>query len=143
MRRCGVDYASRVAAACQILRAASVFGETFWLLGVALLLQTKDEGELHQQVATLVHHELLVANADSRYPKQQELRFCQSLIRDTAYSLLTEEERVFGHRLAGLFLEQQGESESAVLSWPQQVWLLKSVATKQRRSASSRSACGD
>jgi predicted ATPase len=100
----------------QILRAASVFGETFWVGGVAALLQRSEDAELRGELASLIQRELLSPCSDSRYPKQEELRFRHTLMRDAAYSLLTEEDRVLGHRLAGAFLEAQEESESAVLA---------------------------
>ena len=104
------------APARRVLRAASVFGETFWLEGVAALLQQDVDAQLRQLVANLVQRELLVACPDSRYATQQELRFRHTLMRDAAYSLLTDEDRSLGHRIAGAFLESQGENESAVLA---------------------------
>lgn len=100
----------------QFLRAASVFGEVFWLGGVQTLVQQASETELHNQADALVDREILINAGSSRYPGQRELRFRHSLMRDAAHSLLTEEDRVLGHRLACVFLETQGESEAAVLA---------------------------
>lgn len=100
----------------QLLRAASVFGETFWLEGVATLLHWQMDGEFQELVRTLVDRELWTSVPNSRYPRQREMRFRHSLMRDAAYQLLTEEDRALGHRLAGEFLEMQGESEAALLA---------------------------
>ena len=100
----------------QLLRAASVFGESACLGGVAALLQRREDGELAAQVKGLEEREILLTSASSRYAGQTELRFRHSLMRDAAYSLLMEEDRALGHRLACLFLEEQGETEAALLA---------------------------
>jgi tetratricopeptide (TPR) repeat protein len=100
----------------QFLRAASVFGEVFWLGGVQALLQHGSDSELQMQADALVKSEILISVGSSRYAGQRELRFRHSLMRDAAYSLLTEEDCVLGHRLACVFLETQDESEAAVLA---------------------------
>jgi hypothetical protein len=100
----------------QVLRAASIFGETFWEGGIQALLGRQRSDELAQHLDTLIQRELMAVHTDSRFPGQRELRFRHTLMRDAAYSLLTEDDRCLGHRLAGAFLEAQGESDLAVLA---------------------------
>ncbi|MFO0577305.1 MAG: protein kinase [Polyangia bacterium] len=100
----------------QVLRAASIFGETFWQDGVVALLGPEQREEVAQQIDTLLQRELLAINTDSRFPEQRELRFRHTLMREAAYSLLTEEDRLLGHRLAGAFLERHGEGDLGVLA---------------------------
>jgi len=101
----------------QLLRAASVFGEVFWSDGVAALLGSAlPAPAIHRQLETLVDRELLVRRPDSRFPGMEELSFRHALLREGAYAMLTETDRILGHRLAAEWLERQGESEPMVLA---------------------------
>jgi eukaryotic-like serine/threonine-protein kinase len=106
------------AGARRVLRAASIFGAACWLSGVRALLgapsphaQGIEEGLQH-----LLQSEILEERRESRFPEEQEYRFRHALMRDAAYGLLTEDERVEGHRLAGEYLEARGEPDSLVLA---------------------------
>jgi tetratricopeptide (TPR) repeat protein len=100
-----------------MLRAASIFGEVFWLGGVVELLgggiRMAQTGEL---LSRLVEQEGLVERPESRFPGEREFVFRHALLREGAYAMLTEQDRELGHRLAGRWLEQRGETDSMVLA---------------------------
>ncbi|HEY6560360.1 MAG TPA: protein kinase [Polyangiaceae bacterium] len=101
----------------QLLRAGSVFGETFWDGGVAVLSPANLPGPvLHKQLQALVRAEWLVARPESRLARQCEYAFCHALLRDTAYASLTDEDRALGHGLAGAWLERSGERDPVLLA---------------------------
>lgn len=101
----------------RILRAASIFGETFWLGGVrALLVGTRQSEDIEGLLRSLVQREILEERPESRFPSAIEYRFRHALVRDAAYSLLTDEDRQLGHHLAGEYLQRMGESDAAVLA---------------------------
>src|SRR5439155_107651 len=47
---------------------------------------------------------------------EEELSFRHALVREAAYAMLTPEDRALGHRLAGEWLDDAGESEAVVLA---------------------------
>jgi tetratricopeptide (TPR) repeat protein len=101
----------------RILRAASVFGEVFWpgavarLLGVAL----RPTG-MAQRLEELTGQELIVKRKQSRFPDEEEYAFRHALLREGAYSMLTDEDRALGHRLAGEWLVEHGEQDPLALA---------------------------
>lgn len=102
----------------KILRAASVFGETFWDGAVLALLGegTPEHHSLREWLTFLVERELLVVHRTTRYPGTTELSFRHSLMRDVAHTMLTPEDRAKGHRLAAAWLQRAGEREPMVLA---------------------------
>jgi tetratricopeptide (TPR) repeat protein len=96
----------------RLLRAASVFGEVFWHSGVAGLAG----GATESLLATLVDREIIVRSLDSRFPGEREYAFRHALLREGAYSMLTEADLVLGHRLAAEWLERHGERDAMVLA---------------------------
>ncbi|WP_437629466.1 protein kinase domain-containing protein [Sorangium sp. So ce854] len=101
----------------RLLRAASVFGEVFWVGGVAALVGGEARrSEVAQGLAPLVERELLVRRRESRFPGEEELAFRHALLREGAYATLTEGDRTLGHRLAGAWLEQASEPAAAVIA---------------------------
>jgi eukaryotic-like serine/threonine-protein kinase len=96
------------------LRAASVFGETFFRGGVAALLGKPKlvDGFLAQ----LVGQELATKRTGTRFPGEEEYVFRHALVREAAYASLTEKDRRLGHRLAGEWLERVGEADAMVLA---------------------------
>ncbi|HEX7840973.1 MAG TPA: hypothetical protein VF469_26030, partial [Kofleriaceae bacterium] len=101
----------------RVLRAASVFGEVSWGTGVALLLEGAMGGVIVGEWLTrLVEQEVLVVRPVSRFPGEREFTFRHSLLREGAYATLTEHDKRLGHRLAGEWLEQHGESDPMVLA---------------------------
>jgi len=97
----------------RLLRAASVFGEIFWARGVSALLGGATTWE---RLAALVEREVLVKRMESRFPGEREYAFRHGLLREGAYAMLTDEDRALGHRLAGEWLEERGESDARGLA---------------------------
>jgi serine/threonine protein kinase/tetratricopeptide (TPR) repeat protein len=101
----------------RILRAASCFGESAWLGGIMMLLGDEGSDELARAgIAELIEREVLVKRPKSRFAGHHEFAFRHALLREGAYAMLTEDDRKLGHRLAGQWLEQHGESEPLVLA---------------------------
>jgi len=101
----------------RILRAASIFGETFWAGGIAALIG-HSTGVTNWQSAlpSLVENELFTKKTDSRFLGEHEYTFRHALLREGAYAMLTENDSKLGHRLAGQWLEQHGETDALVLA---------------------------
>jgi eukaryotic-like serine/threonine-protein kinase len=98
----------------RVLRAASVFGGTFWKAGVSALLATSvPEHQVGAMLGELEHAELVARTEPGRFA--DEMIFRHALVRDTAYATLTEADRALGHRLAGRWLESAGETDSMAL----------------------------
>jgi tetratricopeptide (TPR) repeat protein len=101
----------------RVLRAASVFGEVGWESATASLLGGAMQSTLTGQwLSKLVEREVLVHRPESRFPGEREFAFRHALLREGAYAMLTEEDRKLGHRLAGEWLVEQGESAAIVLA---------------------------
>jgi hypothetical protein len=100
-----------------LVRAASVFGEVFWTGGLtALLGSPARDPDMAERLAELVDREVLVKRRDSRFPGEEELTFRHALLREGAYTMLTDEDRTLGHRLAGDWLAERGEQDMLVLA---------------------------
>ncbi len=125
------------AEARRVLRAASVFGETFWKSGLLSLLGGKaHEGELAACLVRLRAEELIVPRSDSRFVGEEEFSFQHALVRDAAYAALTERDRELGHRLAARWLEAAGESDATRLAQHYESGaLLPQAAAWYRRAA--------
>ncbi len=97
----------------QVLRAAAVFGERFWagavrhLVGASLAVST--------HLDNLEQLEVVSAEPTSRFPEEREYVFRHALVRDAAYAMFTEDDRVIGHALAAEWLEQKNH-DAAVLA---------------------------
>jgi eukaryotic-like serine/threonine-protein kinase len=100
----------------RVLRAASVFGQFFWPGGVAAVLGNTDQETTDGWISALVRREIVSPRAHSRFDDEPELTFRHALVRDTAYSMLTPEDRNVAHRAAASWLEARGECEPAVLA---------------------------
>ncbi|AGP35131.1 serine/threonine-protein kinase [Sorangium cellulosum] len=104
-------------AARRLLRAASIFGEVFWVGSVAALVGGEARrSEVARGLAALVEREILVRRRESRFPGEDELAFRHALLREGAYATLTEGDRALGHKLAGAWLEQAAEPAAAVVA---------------------------
>jgi hypothetical protein len=105
------------AGAREVLRAASVFGETFTRGGlVALLGDEPHTADLSATLAALVRAEFIEPQRDGWRAAQERFKFRHALVRDAAYSLLTEDHRIISHRLACAHLEHAGGADPAVLA---------------------------
>ena len=101
----------------RVLRAASIFGEVFWQGGLAPLLG--GPGRTHTTrdwLSALVEREVLVRRNESRFPGEQEFAFHHALLREGAYAMLTDPDRVLGHKLAAQWLDDVGEPDPMVLA---------------------------
>jgi tetratricopeptide (TPR) repeat protein len=131
------------AGARRVLRAGSIFGESFWPAGVAALLGDAADG-LDEQLLRLREREWLglhtavaaaapstVASASGSLGSLASLggvsvpgagaearqhRFRHDVLREAAYAALTDTDRRLGHRLAGEWLERHGEHHAATLA---------------------------
>jgi serine/threonine protein kinase len=101
----------------RVLRAASIFGEVFWHGGLASLLGGPGRThKTHDWIVALVEREVLVRRNESRFPGEQEFAFRHALLREGAYAMLTEGDRVLGHKLAAQWLDDVGEHDPMVLA---------------------------
>jgi tetratricopeptide (TPR) repeat protein len=101
----------------RIVRAASVFGEVFWRRGVERLVGAKeDDPEVGESLRRLVASELFEPRRESRFSGHADYAFRHALLREAAYAMLTEEDRVRGHRLAGDWLERAGAEDPLMLA---------------------------
>ncbi|MEM9187713.1 MAG: protein kinase [Myxococcota bacterium] len=91
----------------QILRAASIYGETFTLDGVHALLDSSHREMTLAGFRELVRRKIIVSHS-------QEYSFRHSLLRDAAYEMLTPSDLRMGHRLAAAWLEQEGTSRTVI-----------------------------
>jgi hypothetical protein len=106
------------------LRAASVFGETFWENGVRRLLGDTPSGvtsseaanALDLALAELVRQEIIEEKRERRFSAEREYRFRHGLVHDAAYGLLSEQESIAWHSGAAEFLESVGERVALVLA---------------------------
>lgn len=98
-----------------LLRAASVFGDTFWASSVAVLTNMATPDVL-AGLRRLVESELITACATSRFPNEREFTMRHALVREAAYGLLRETDRAVAHRAAAAWLERRGENEPIVLA---------------------------
>jgi tetratricopeptide (TPR) repeat protein len=86
-----------------VLRAASIFGMTFWPGGLTALLD--ENVEVAGWIDQLVERELVIPVRESRLYDQTEYRFRHSLVREAAYAMLTDRDRTRGHLQAGEWLD--------------------------------------
>jgi tetratricopeptide (TPR) repeat protein len=101
----------------RVLRAASVFGEVFWRGGLlALTGGDYKASEVDDWLSELARREIVQRKDVSRFPSEHEYVFRHALVRDAAYQMLTVEDRVLGHKLAGDWLGDAGEHEAMVLA---------------------------
>jgi tetratricopeptide (TPR) repeat protein len=105
------------APAKRLLRAASVFGQTFWLGGVlALLGDAEATPGVAAMLDQLIEAEIVVQRRSPSLPGETEYAFVHALVREAAHALLPDEDRAAGHRLAGAWLVARDFSDAAVLA---------------------------
>ena len=100
----------------RILRAASVYGAVFWRGATCALLGDGAQFDVDRRLTDLVEREVVVRHVDSRMAGEAEYAFRHALVRDAAYQMLTDADRVLGHRFAGAWLETAGETNDALLA---------------------------
>ncbi len=100
----------------QTLRAASVFGRSFWLSGVAKLLGgVVSRRVIAERLAELEGREIVTRIGERRYAGEDEWTFRHALVRDAAYRTLTRRDHVLGHRLAAAWIEERGPVDDPVV----------------------------
>ncbi len=99
----------------RVLRAAAIFGQSFWPAGVRELCGM-DEAELARWLDSLVQLDMVVPASQGRFADEPELSFRHAIVRDAAYAMLPEEDKALGHRVAATWLEAMGEQDAGVLS---------------------------
>jgi serine/threonine protein kinase/tetratricopeptide (TPR) repeat protein len=104
----------------RVLRAASIFGQTFWRGGVVALLRTSaGENEAMQVTAwldELAVREIVTRREQTKFKGEVEYLFRHYFVAEAAYGMLTDKDRTLGHKLAAQWLEKVGESEAVVLA---------------------------
>jgi tetratricopeptide (TPR) repeat protein len=101
----------------RVLRAAAIFGERFTRAGLAALLGgAAGVDDVSDSLERLAAHELVARASTPALEGDVELVFAHALIREAAYAMLTDEDRLLGHRLAGDWLEQAGAADAIVLA---------------------------
>ena len=101
----------------RVLRAASVFGETFWEGGVRRLVgRERGSDQFAGWLQILTESEIISQHRETRFPDEVEFSFRHGLMREAAYEMLPEEDRKAAHYLAGCFLESVGERDAVVLA---------------------------
>jgi tetratricopeptide (TPR) repeat protein len=100
----------------RVLRAAAIFGERFSRAGIAALLGRVDDEAIADAIERLAAHELIARPVPPARQHDIEYVFAHALVREAAYAMLTDEDRVLGHRLAGAWLEQAGAGDAMVLA---------------------------
>lgn len=96
------------------LRAASVFGETFWRGGVREVVG--DDPALDGALRDLVEREVVNESPGARFPGEEALVFRHALIRDAAYATLTDHDRALAHLRARDWLEARGDLDPVELA---------------------------
>ncbi|MDB4946299.1 MAG: Adenylate cyclase [Labilithrix sp.] len=105
------------AEARRVLRAASVFGQTFWRGGVTALLAGEDsDAHVVSWLDELCVREIVTRRDDTKFRGEHEYFFRHAFVAEAAYSMLTDKDRTVGHKLAAQWLEKMGESEAVVLA---------------------------
>ncbi|WP_437995654.1 protein kinase [Sorangium sp. So ce185] len=97
----------------RVLRAASVFGETFWEGGARALV---GGAPVVWHLAELSRRELIRRRPQARIAGEVEYEFRHALVREAAYEMLTERDRRVGHGLAGDWLDRAGGADAMALA---------------------------
>jgi tRNA A-37 threonylcarbamoyl transferase component Bud32/tetratricopeptide (TPR) repeat protein len=99
----------------RVLRAASIFGQNFWLGGVETLVG-EHGASVARWLGLLEDREVVVRRSESRLEGETEYAFRHALLREAAYAMLTSADRTLGHGIAGPWLEARGETDAACLA---------------------------
>ena len=114
------------AEARHMLRAASIFGKHFEAGGVQALLGGAERApwverklEALAEMEVLSQREAVSIQTGRLTPsgvRGIHYTFRHEMLRDAAYALLTDDDRVLGHRIAGEWLEERGYGSAIVLA---------------------------
>lgn len=117
----------------QVLRAASVFGEVFWSEGLAALLDQECDAEL----AALVGEEIIFQHTSTRISGHAQWAFRHSMVRDTAYASLLDDDRSRFHRRAAEWFVLVGAPDPAALAMHAEAGKSRSQAVELYARAST------
>lgn len=113
----------------RVLLAGSVFGAAFWSSGLDSVVATGHEPRaLELELGELVQAEFIERQPTSRYAGETEYGFCNPIVREAAYSLLTDDRRKQAHRLAAGWMQQIRESDPMTLAVHHELGGLREVA---------------
>jgi serine/threonine protein kinase/tetratricopeptide (TPR) repeat protein len=99
----------------RVLTAAAVFGEVFWVEGVARLVERPEE-EVLMDLDRLLMAGLVRRRPVSRYRGETELEFVHAVVRSVALSRLKRRRRADFEGRAAAYLEARGEADLAVIA---------------------------
>jgi len=99
----------------RVLRAASIFGVTFWASGVRTLLGD-DAASLDDVLTKLVDQEFIQSSKTRRFAGEEEYVFRHALFREGAYAMLVDQDKQAGHALVGAWLEQVQEPDPFIIA---------------------------
>jgi tetratricopeptide (TPR) repeat protein len=121
----------------RVLRAASIFGDTFLRGGVeALLGPDVDRSDLDQVLASLSREEVISLRSAGASPAEAGYVFRHAVVREAAYATLVDADRGLGHALAADWLEGRGEADALVLAdHCQRAGMNAAAAAHYRRAA--------
>ncbi|WP_437617907.1 serine/threonine-protein kinase [Sorangium sp. So ce1151] len=94
----------------RVLRAASIYGQTFWQGGVSALV---GGAQVAPKLVELEQREVIARRGEGSLPGEVEYSFQHAIVREAAYGMLTEGDRRLGHRLAGDWLSRAGAAGAA------------------------------
>jgi tetratricopeptide (TPR) repeat protein len=97
----------------EVLRAAAVFGQSFWTGGVTALLGGRSVGI---ELSELIMTEIVARQPESRIAGEDEWIFRQALVRDAAYEAILDEDRAELHLKAGNWLESVGDVDAGLIA---------------------------
>jgi len=101
----------------QVVRAASLFGQRFWVAGAAALLGGSDKlAEVHDALQRLRAAELVEQAPESSLAGQAEYTFPSAMVHDAAYATLTPGDATAGHRAVARWLDEAGERNPLVMA---------------------------
>jgi hypothetical protein len=98
----------------RLLRAASAFGERFWVSGVTAVVGTQID--VPAWLVVLEEQEVVARSREERFKGEAEYTFRHALMHDVAYATLTSADRVAVHRGAASWLERAGETDPLVMA---------------------------
>jgi tetratricopeptide (TPR) repeat protein len=106
-------------AARRVLRAAAVVGPVFWRGAVDAMLGESESAQLldvDEALTELVRAELVAGRRRSHIAGEREWSFHQATVREAAYGMLTERDRVLGHALVAAWMESRSENDAVIVA---------------------------
>lgn len=129
----------------RVLRAASVFGQSFSALGVTTLVGGEAmAAETREWLETLELREVVTRRSGEALASESEYTFRHSLVRDAAYAMLTDRDRMLGHQLAAEHLERIGAADgTSMAEHYERAQAPREAARWRRRAAAEALDAGD